>query len=172
VAKIKETVATRGDYSNVKYRTIFHDVLDNKSLPEADKSIDRLSQEAQVLLAAGTSTTSNSLAAALVYLLLDQKRLQVLIKELEEAMPDISKPPKDAELEKLPYLVRSTVWTRRRFMNWKTLERGYRRDPSPLFGYFVPPHPLSSSGGASIGGMDHSTKCKGSSRAMHFSSAS
>ncbi len=109
MAKIKETVATRGDYSNVKHRTIFHDVLDNKSLPEADKSIDRLSQEAQVLLAAGTSTTANSLAAALVYLLLDQKRLQVLIKELEEAMPDISKPPKDAELEKLPYLVRSTV---------------------------------------------------------------
>ena len=81
-------------------------MLDNTSLPEEDKSVSRFSQESELLLVAGTVTTATSLASALVYLLLDEKRFQVLLEELEEAMPDIAKPVREAELEKLPYLVR------------------------------------------------------------------
>jgi cytochrome P450 len=105
VVKIKETIASRGDYSNVKHRTIFHDLLDNQSLPDEDKSVRRFSEESQLLLVAGTATTATALASAIVYLLLDEKRLQVLLRELEEAIPNITKPAKEAELENLPYLV-------------------------------------------------------------------
>jgi hypothetical protein len=79
--------------------------MDNQALPEEDKSLYRFSQESQVLLLAGSVTTASILASALVYLLLDEKRLQVLIEELEEAIPDITKPVKESELQKLPYLV-------------------------------------------------------------------
>lgn len=118
-AKIGETIKSRGDYSNVKHRTIFHDLIDSKTLPEEDKSLARFGQEAQLLLVAGTATTATALASAIVYLLLDEKRLVVLMEELETAMPDITRPAKEAELEALPYLVRPTSpslsW------NWKLM---------------------------------------------------
>jgi cytochrome P450 len=99
---------TAGDFSNAKHRTIFHDLLESSVLPPEDKTVDRLWQEAQLLLAAGTVTTATSISSALVYLLLDPKRLQTLLQELETALPDITKPKKQSELEKLPYLVSST----------------------------------------------------------------
>jgi cytochrome P450 len=89
----------------VKHRTIFHDLLDSRTLPEKDKSLERFAQEAQLLLVAGTVTTATAIASAIVYLLLDEKRLIVLMEELEGAMPDITKPAREAELEALPYLV-------------------------------------------------------------------
>ncbi|KAH7317888.1 cytochrome P450 [Rhexocercosporidium sp. MPI-PUGE-AT-0058] len=104
IQKIKETVKSRGDYRDVKNRTIFHDLLDSSTLPEQDKSVDRLWQEAQLFLAAGTVTTATSISAALVYLLLDQSRLRVLLEELETAVPNIASPPRQADLERLPYL--------------------------------------------------------------------
>ena len=67
--KIKETIRTRDDYSDVKHRTIFHDLMDSKTLPEEDKSVVRFVQEAQLLLVAGTVTTATALASAIVYLL-------------------------------------------------------------------------------------------------------
>lgn len=105
-ARIRETIRTRNDYSNVEHRTIFHDLMDSKTLPEEDKSVARFVQEAQLLLVAGTVTTATALASAIVYLLLDEKRLIVLMEELETAMPDITRPAKEAELESLPYLVK------------------------------------------------------------------
>jgi cytochrome P450 len=96
---------SRDNFRDVKHRTIFHDLLDNPSLPAGDKTVDRLWQEAQLLLSAGTVTTATSISSALVYLLLDPKRLGVLLQELETAMPDITKPRSSVELEQLPYLV-------------------------------------------------------------------
>jgi hypothetical protein len=98
-------MSSRGDFRDVKHRTIFHDLLDSKILPPEDKTVNRLWQEAQLLLAAGTVTTATSIASALVYLLLDQVRLIVLLEELEASMPDITKPRSQSELEQLPYLV-------------------------------------------------------------------
>jgi len=98
-------MSSRGDFRDVKYRTIFHDLLDSSILPKEDKSIGRLWEEAQLLIAAGTVTTATSISSAFVYLLLDPKRLQVLLEELETAIPISSKPPRQAELEQLSYLV-------------------------------------------------------------------
>lgn len=99
-------MSTQDDFRDVKHRTIFHDLLTSSTLPPEDKTVGRLWQEAQLLLAAGTVTTATSIGSALVYLLLDQPRLQVLLEELETAMPDVTKPRRQAELEQLPYLVR------------------------------------------------------------------
>ena len=98
-------MSSHGNFRDVKHRTIFHDILENASLPPEDKTVDRLWQEAALLLAAGTVTTATSIASALVYLLLDQDRLKVLSRELETAIPDLTKPKRHAELEQLPYLV-------------------------------------------------------------------
>jgi cytochrome P450 len=108
IKKIKETMDSVGDFRDVKHRTIFHELLANSTLPPEDKSVDRLWQEAQLLLSAGTVTTATSLSSALVFLLLDQDRLKVLLEELEVAMPDISKPTREADLQRLPYLVSIT----------------------------------------------------------------
>ncbi|TVY18026.1 Cytochrome P450 monooxygenase sdnE [Lachnellula arida] len=104
IKKIQETISSRSDFRDVKHRTIFHDLLDNPNLPEADKSVDRLWQEAQLLLGAGTVTTATSISSAIVYLLLDPKRMGVLLDELENAMPDVTKPKGESELAQLPYL--------------------------------------------------------------------
>jgi hypothetical protein len=98
-------MSSSGDFRDVKHRTIFHDLLDSSILPPEDKTVDRLWQEAQLLLAAGTVTTATSIGSALVYLLLDLPRMQVLLGELETAMPDITKPKPQRDLEQLPYLV-------------------------------------------------------------------
>lgn len=109
IQKIKETLSARGDFLASKHRTIFHELLDNESLPESDKKPDRLWQEAQLLLAAGTVTTATAIATAFLFLLLDHERLAILLEELEHAIPDINKPISAAELEKLPYLVCCTL---------------------------------------------------------------
>lgn len=99
-------MSSLGDYRDVKNRTIFHDLLESQTLPQEDKTVGRLWQEAQLLLSAGTVTTAVAISSALVYLLLDPDRLKVLLEELENAMPDMTKPKRQAELEQLPYLVR------------------------------------------------------------------
>ena len=98
-------MSSLGEFRDVKHRTIFHDLLESDTLPPDDKTVDRLWQEAQLLLAAGTVTTATAIGSAMVYLLLDPKRLQVLLEELESAQPDITKPRREADLEQLPYLV-------------------------------------------------------------------
>ncbi|KAF4635478.1 hypothetical protein G7Y89_g2627 [Cudoniella acicularis] len=108
VKMINQTIKSRGEYQNLKHDTIFTEMLGSTFLPDEDKSVNRLWQEAELLLIAGTVTTATSLASAIVYLLLDQARLQVLVEELEKAIPVISKPVKPAELEKLPYLAAPT----------------------------------------------------------------
>lgn len=104
ITKIKNAISTKRDFLDVNHRTIFNELLDNPSLPDSDKSVDRLWQEAQLLLGAGTVTTATTIAAAFVYLMLDQERLVVLLEELEFGMPDINKPITSLQLEKLPYL--------------------------------------------------------------------
>jgi hypothetical protein len=98
-------MASLSEYQHVKYRAIFHDILDNKSLSPQDKAVDRLWQEAQIVMSTGTATTAMAISSALVYLLPDPQRLQILLEELETVIPDVAKPKSHAELERLPYLV-------------------------------------------------------------------
>lgn len=81
------------------YSTIFHELLDS-DLPPAEKSFNRLSQEGQSLVGAGTETTSNALTYIFVSLLLNPEKLARLKQELLTLKEDIS----IQRLEQLPYL--------------------------------------------------------------------
>ncbi|KAJ8128196.1 hypothetical protein O1611_g5439 [Lasiodiplodia mahajangana] len=85
--------------------TIFHAILDSK-LPPQEKSVERLTEEAQVLVMAGTLTTASMLELMTFWLLRQPETLQKLKNELRTVMPsisDIGKVPL-ATLEALPYL--------------------------------------------------------------------
>ena len=129
----------------MKHRTIFHDLVDSPTLPEQDKSEDRLWQEAQLFLAAGTVTTATSIASALVYLLLDKPRLQILLEELENAVPSIATPPKQAQLERLPYLVCQN-WIRESQTHGTDMNSacGCSRDPTSGIWRIISPNPFES----------------------------
>lgn len=93
------------DWCEKDHPTIFHAILDSK-LPPAEKSVKRLSEEAQVLVMAGTLTTASALELITFWLLKQPDMLRKLKKELHTVMPsvdDVGKVPL-ATLESLPYL--------------------------------------------------------------------
>ncbi|KAI9051880.1 hypothetical protein LZ554_004136 [Drepanopeziza brunnea f. sp. 'monogermtubi'] len=78
--------------------TVFHDILE-ADLPAAEKCIDRLMQEGQTFVAAGTETTAWCLTVITFYLLENRPILDRLRRELRTANASTS-----TELERLPYL--------------------------------------------------------------------
>jgi cytochrome P450 len=85
-------------------RTIFQTLLESDLLPE-EKSLDRLAQEAQVIIGAGSDTVANALTVTTFHILNNPEVLVKLKRELETAMPDLYAPTKLAVVERLPYLV-------------------------------------------------------------------
>jgi len=86
-------------------------------MPASEKSIDRLVQEGQVIVSAGTKTTAWCLSVTTFHLLSNIQVFQKLPAELEGAMPKPSEIPTLASLEQLPYLtaciqegLRLTLW--------------------------------------------------------------
>ncbi|KAI0521301.1 cytochrome P450 [Xylaria bambusicola] len=84
-------------------RTIFHEILNSK-LSDYDKSNDRLWQEGEVVVAAGTITTAWALGVSTYFALATPAILSQLKAELETAIPDPSQPLSLAALERLPFL--------------------------------------------------------------------
>lgn len=91
------------DYDSVSHPTIFHEILRSK-LPAREKTLERLGQEAGIVVGAGTLTTAWTLTVAMYQILSSPPILAKLKKELTAAIPDPSSPPPIAVLEKLPYL--------------------------------------------------------------------
>ncbi|KAL4998500.1 cytochrome P450 [Aspergillus recurvatus] len=89
--------------SNEKTRTIFHELLTG-DLPEQEKRIERLWQEGQIVVGAGTETTAWALSATLFYLLDNPRTMRRLREELERAIPDAADRVTWKQLEQLPYL--------------------------------------------------------------------
>lgn len=97
-------VAQRGSSGSVDGITLF-DHLIGSDLPESEKSVDRLASEAQILIAAGTSTTARSMAHLAVHILLDDGIREKLREELRVPMQDYPrKLPSSGVLMQLPYL--------------------------------------------------------------------
>ncbi|KAI0408575.1 cytochrome P450 [Xylaria palmicola] len=93
------------DWRGQDHPTIFHAILDSK-LPPREKSVARLTEEAQVLVMAGTLTTASTLELMTFWLLKQPETLRKLKNELRTVMPsvsDVGKVPL-ATLEALPYL--------------------------------------------------------------------
>lgn len=86
------------DHDNKEIPTIFHDIL-RSDLALSEKKLERLCQEGQTFIAAGTETTAWCLTVITFYLLKDPAKLQRLRDELLKANVTSS-----TDLEKLPYL--------------------------------------------------------------------
>ncbi|KAL9131629.1 MAG: hypothetical protein Q9217_000517, partial [Psora testacea] len=89
--------------SNLPHPTIFHEILQSQ-LCESDKSLSRLTDEAMIIVAAGTMTTSWALSVSIYHLLASPRILTKLKAELRSAIPDPGATVSLSMLEKLPYL--------------------------------------------------------------------
>lgn len=87
-----------------EHATIFHELLHSKVLPDADKSIARLSDEALSVVSAGNETVSWALTVATYHILADAAIARALKTELKAAMPDPEMHVSATALEQLPYL--------------------------------------------------------------------
>jgi cytochrome P450 len=90
-------------HSNAQYPTIFHELLES-NLPQQEKSLSRLDDEALGTIGAGVTTIAWALVIASVHLLNNPSILEKLQTELKAAIPDPTIQPDLPELEKLPYL--------------------------------------------------------------------
>lgn len=96
IAKNKEGKKTKG--------TVFQALLDS-DLPPEEKSADRLQDEGQTIVGAGSETTAKSLAVITFYLCEDKKKLERLREELRTVMPTPTSSVSLTTLEQLPYMV-------------------------------------------------------------------
>lgn len=91
-----------------RHRTLFDHLLRSGSeLPALERSVDRLTTEAQVILGAGTVTTARAMSFTTVHILLNQRVKQKLIDELKNAGAEAMLPRKLSSytmLKRLPYL--------------------------------------------------------------------
>ena len=93
------------DWRGQEQPTIFHAALGAK-LPEQERSMDRLADDAQMAVMAGTLTTAMTLEVIMYWLLAQPDTLRKLKEELHRAIPlarDIHSVPL-ITLEGLPYL--------------------------------------------------------------------
>ncbi|EED22467.1 flavonoid 3-hydroxylase, putative [Talaromyces stipitatus ATCC 10500] len=83
---------------------IFDGIL-NSNLPEHEKSVDRLSQDAFLAITAGSDPIARTVAIGTYYLLVSPDNMKLLQDELDTVMPDRTKLPELLKLETLPFLV-------------------------------------------------------------------
>jgi cytochrome P450 len=81
-------------------KTIFHEIY-RSNIPESEKGTQRLTDEAVVILIAGTDTTASTLTAIMFELLSNRKLLARVKAELETVMPDPNELPVASKLDSL-----------------------------------------------------------------------
>ncbi|KAL7622978.1 hypothetical protein AAE478_006657 [Parahypoxylon ruwenzoriense] len=84
-------------------KTIFHEII-RSDIPESEKEIRRLTDEAMVIVIAGSETTASTLAAIMYHLLADRHLFARLRAELDPVMPDRNELPVASKLDGLPLL--------------------------------------------------------------------
>jgi cytochrome P450 len=103
--KIKKIISGE-DLSQLKkysHPTIFHELL-KSDLPPQEKSVERLADEAQLMIGAGLETASWAMTVTSFYLISNPTILKKLRAELEAAIPDPTSEVDSLALERLPYL--------------------------------------------------------------------
>lgn len=94
------------EWSGKEIQPIFRTVLNSSKLPPDERSVDRVAQDAQMLLMAGTLTMASTLEHLIYWMVDNPDVLRKLKEELRSAMPsvdDVGKVPLTT-LESLPYL--------------------------------------------------------------------
>ena len=104
----EKTTARDTDQKSLDRHTIFAEMA-NANAPAPEKTDDRLTDEAQNLIAAGVLTTSSNMQTISFRVLSDPRVLSRLLHELKEAAPDPDNLPPLNALEKLPYLT-AVIW--------------------------------------------------------------
>ena len=106
----KQIIDSIRDKNNAKKAAVdsqvsfFRHILDS-NMPESDLSVNRLINEAQLLVLAGATTIAPTLDLISFYILANKDVRSTLLIELEDVMKTYpEKVPSLAELEKLPYL--------------------------------------------------------------------
>ena len=84
--------------------TVVWEIAHSSILPPQERTWQRVSVEANSILAAGFETTGSMCAVATFHILSNCDVHQRLLQELEFAIPDAAKIPSHQVLEKLPYL--------------------------------------------------------------------
>ena len=102
--QVKSIIESRDAGAEKASNTIFHELLDS-DLPSHEKSLDRLADEGEILIGAGSETTAMALSHITFYLLQNRTLLEKLRAELREALPDPKTNLPWSKLEQLPYLV-------------------------------------------------------------------
>src|SRR5438045_3772246 len=92
-----------GERKDLSHPTIFHELL-NSHLPEDDKSVERLTDQALSLIGAGQETVAWIITVITCHLLSNPAVLQKLKAELATAIPDPDLVTPEATLANLPYL--------------------------------------------------------------------
>ncbi|KIX02127.1 uncharacterized protein Z518_08066 [Rhinocladiella mackenziei CBS 650.93] len=87
----------------VDHATLFHEML-NSDLSPKEKSVNRMVQEAQVIIGAAILTTSWAAAVASFHIINNPEIFGKLRIELEEAIPDLNTKLDWQNLQQLPYL--------------------------------------------------------------------
>lgn len=98
-----ENVHSKSSQSTSSHPTIFNELLRSK-LPPPEKSVRRLSSEAQQMIGAGVETVAWALTTTVFYLVSNPACLEKLRAELITAIPDPASLPTSTTLERLPYL--------------------------------------------------------------------
>lgn len=118
--------------------TIFHELV-KSDLPPQEKTVRRLNDEAQLVVAAGLVTTAWALSVASFHIVNNTSIFHNLRKELEQAVPDTNAPLEWQQVERLPYLnacVREGIR-----LSYGVTARNPRRSPKTLVynGWTIPP---------------------------------
>lgn len=100
--QIDEIIRTQ-DIQKPAHPTIFHELL-RSNLPVQEKTRERLFQEAQTVLGAGTETVSSTLSHLIFYLLQTPGAYAKVKAELHNLAPHADAVPTWSQLEQLPYL--------------------------------------------------------------------
>ena len=74
-------------------------------LPEEEKDVQRLADEALVVIVAGSETTSRALASMIYHVMKSPDIHSTLLRELDDAIKDCTAETPYQRLEQLPYLV-------------------------------------------------------------------
>lgn len=102
--KIANIISGEDDsHTKSQHPTIFHELLQS-NLPPQEKSLDRLGDEAQLMIGAGLETTAWALTTIFYHLTSNPPILKKLRAELEEVNPDPMAVLSVIRLGKLPYL--------------------------------------------------------------------
>jgi cytochrome P450 len=100
---IQISTENTGAHKDLSHPTIFHELL-NSNLPDSEKSVERLTDEAQTVIGAGQETVAWILTVITCHLLSNPVVLRKLKIELATAIPDPDVITPEATLSNLPYL--------------------------------------------------------------------